>query len=367
MTWQVTARAEQWERGGRGSRQDSSRPGSDAPTGRLAVLSCPAAIPLSDHTLVRLGDLIRAERVRRRSRWRRLDPGRQALPVLAHLRNGDSHARLAAGGHAARLAYAILDGTLVPIDRATDQKPYCSGKHHRHGVNVQVPADPAGRLVWVSAALPGAVHDLTAARTHGLVDMPTAHEVTTFADKTYRGAGGTVRTPFKRHATRPRLSRGQKAVNRAHARIRALGERAVSLLPTPGHRDRRGHPRPAPHRDPPPTTVKAPQWCGEVVSGVVVAVGASVVARRAATPPGRGSAPVGRPRGAGVDPVRAADRVRLVGVAGSVRGQRSDRAPPVHRVGGRGRVRPTAPDTAGPARLGRAIDRSRASVDSWTR
>ncbi len=39
-----------------------------------------------------------------------------------------------------------------------------------------------------------------------------------------------VSTLFKRHATRPHLSRGQKTVNRAHARIHALGERAVPLL-----------------------------------------------------------------------------------------------------------------------------------------
>ncbi|GGM81236.1 hypothetical protein GCM10007977_098300 [Dactylosporangium sucinum] len=31
--------------------------------------------------------------------------------------------------------------------------------------------------------------------------------VTTFADKGYQGAGGTVRTPFKRHRHRPKLSR----------------------------------------------------------------------------------------------------------------------------------------------------------------
>ncbi len=66
------------------------------------MLSYPAAIPLSNHTLVRLADLIRAERARRRSRWRRLDPGRQALLVLAHLRNGDTHARLAAGFEVSR-------------------------------------------------------------------------------------------------------------------------------------------------------------------------------------------------------------------------------------------------------------------------
>ncbi|MBB2747096.1 UNVERIFIED_ORG: hypothetical protein FHR35_006975 [Microbispora rosea subsp. rosea] len=224
------------------------------------MLSYPAAIPLSNRTLARLSELIRARRADRRSRWRRLKPGQQALLVLAHLRNGDTYARLAAGFaigtttawryvresvdllaaladdvqaatlRAARLAYAILDGTLIPIDRVADQKPYYSGKHKHHGVNVQVLADPAGRLVWASPALPGAVHDLTAARIVGLIDALTANGVMTFADKGYQGAGGTVRTPFKRHRHRPRLSRGQKAVNRAHARIRALGERAVATL-----------------------------------------------------------------------------------------------------------------------------------------
>jgi DDE superfamily endonuclease len=46
----------------------------------------------------------------------------------------------------------------------------------------------------------------------------------------YQGAGGTIRTPFKRHRHRPWLSRGQRDVNRAHARIRAIGERAVATL-----------------------------------------------------------------------------------------------------------------------------------------
>jgi hypothetical protein len=56
--------------------------------------------------------------------------------------------------------------------------------------------------------------------------------VTAFADKAYQGAGGTVRTPFKRHRYWPRLSRRQKAVNRSHARVRARGERAVAALKT---------------------------------------------------------------------------------------------------------------------------------------
>ncbi|TDB67151.1 transposase family protein [Micromonospora sp. KC721] len=226
------------------------------------MLSYPATIPLSSRTLNHLAERIRSHRKQRRSRWRRLAPGRQALLALAHLRNGDTYTRLATGfqiGVATawryvqeaialltavandlatamerirRLAYAILDGTLIPTDRIADQKPYYSGKHKRHGVNVQVIADAAGRLVWASPALPGSVHDLTAARTHGVIDALSRADVMTFADKGYQGAGGSVRTPFKRHRFRPKLSRRQKAVNRAHARIRARGERAIATLKT---------------------------------------------------------------------------------------------------------------------------------------
>ncbi|SCF24395.1 Helix-turn-helix of DDE superfamily endonuclease [Micromonospora matsumotoense] len=226
------------------------------------MLSYPATIPLSSRTLHHLADRIRAHRQQRRSRWRRLNPGRQALLVLAHLRNGDTYTHLAAGfeigvatarryvqeattlisatakdlNTAMRrirlLAYAILDGTLIPIDRVADQEPYYSGKHRRHGVNVQVIADAAGRLVGASATLPGATHDLTAARAHGIIDALTSSNVMTFADKGYQGAHGSVRTPFERRRFRPKLSRRQKAVNRAHAKIRARGERTIATLKT---------------------------------------------------------------------------------------------------------------------------------------
>ncbi|MGC5023097.1 transposase family protein, partial [Micromonospora sp. DT47] len=42
----------------------------------------------------------------------------------------------------------------------------------------------------------------------------------------------SVRTPFKRHRYRPKLSHRQRAVNRTHSRIRALGERAIATLKT---------------------------------------------------------------------------------------------------------------------------------------
>jgi hypothetical protein len=55
-----------------------------SPTGSLAVLCNPATIPLSGRTPNHLAQCIRAHRKQRRSRWRRLDPGRQALLALAH-------------------------------------------------------------------------------------------------------------------------------------------------------------------------------------------------------------------------------------------------------------------------------------------
>lgn len=74
-----------------------------------------------------------------------------------------------------------------------------------------------------SAALPGSVRDLTAARAHGIIDALNSADVMTFADKAYQGVRGSIRTPFKRHRYRPKLPPWQKKINRAHARIRAIG------------------------------------------------------------------------------------------------------------------------------------------------
>ncbi|GAA4606543.1 hypothetical protein BJY16_005886 [Actinoplanes octamycinicus] len=60
-------------------------------------------------------------------------------------------------------------------------------------MNVQVIAARAGRLIWASAALPGSTHNLTAARTHQIIDALTRAKVVTFADKAYQGARGPVR------------------------------------------------------------------------------------------------------------------------------------------------------------------------------
>lgn len=126
-------------------------------------------------------------------------------------------------------AFVILDGALLPIDGIAADRPYHSGiKHTKHGMNVQVLADPFGQLLWASASLPGAVHDIKAARTHGIIDALTDAGIRCWADKGHQGAGGTVRVPYR--GRWDKLSAGQRTVNVSHAKIRAVGEQAMATL-----------------------------------------------------------------------------------------------------------------------------------------
>jgi hypothetical protein len=36
----------------------------------------------------------------------------------------------------------VLDGTLIPVDRVAADRPFYSGKHKKHGMNLQVIARP---------------------------------------------------------------------------------------------------------------------------------------------------------------------------------------------------------------------------------
>jgi hypothetical protein len=122
-------------------------------------------------------------------------------------------------------AYLVIDGTLIPIDRVAADQPFYSGKHRRHGMNLQVIASPDGDIVWVSGPLPGAVHDLTAARIWGIVRELAACGLVVLGDKGYLGEG-CLRTPY-RGRNKPAA---QKDANRAHAKLRAPGERANAQL-----------------------------------------------------------------------------------------------------------------------------------------
>ncbi|MET9088881.1 IS5 family transposase [Streptomyces sp. NPDC004237] len=222
------------------------------------MLVYPSGVDVSSSALRFLSARLRQHRRARGTRWRRLSAGRQALLALAHLRNGQPYAQLAAGfgvgtttvyryvteavellaalaptlaeavRAASTKAYLLLDGTLLPIDRIAADRPFYSGKHKKHGMNVQVIADPNGRLPWASPALAGAVHDVRAAREHGIIDALAEAGIDCWADNDYQGSGGTVRHPYR--GRWDKLSAGQQAVNRSHAKIRALVEQAVATL-----------------------------------------------------------------------------------------------------------------------------------------
>jgi DDE superfamily endonuclease/Helix-turn-helix of DDE superfamily endonuclease len=224
------------------------------------MLFYPAALSLSAQTLTYVAGIIRRHRKKIGSSWRKLSPGRQALLVLAYLRKGETFAELAAGfgigtatawryvtetvallaarspklhralrdARQAGHAYVVIDGTLVPIDRVAADRPFYSGKHRRHGMNLQVIAAPGGDIVWVSGPLPGAVHDLTAARIWGIVRELAAAGLVVLADKGYHGAGDPVRTPYRGRGK----PASQKDANRAHAQLRSPGERANAQLKT---------------------------------------------------------------------------------------------------------------------------------------
>lgn len=93
---------------------------------------------------------------------------------------------------------------------------------------MQVIAEPFGRLLSTPLALPGTVHGIRAAREHGIVGALAKADIPCWADKGHRGADGAIRISCRgRWET---LFAGRQAVNRSHAKIRALAEKAVATL-----------------------------------------------------------------------------------------------------------------------------------------
>jgi hypothetical protein len=80
--------------------------------------------------------------------------------------------------------------------------------------------------VWVSGALPGAVHDLTAARIWAIIRQLAAAGPLVLADKGYTGAADPVLTPYRGRNKPP----SQKDANRAHVQLRSPAERANAQL-----------------------------------------------------------------------------------------------------------------------------------------
>ena len=134
--------------------------------------------------------------------------------------------------------HAVLDGMLIATDRCTsvparrtgtNQDPYYSGQHHRHGVNVQGVIGLDGQLLFLGEARCGSTHDTAAARADQIVEAAEDADVELITDLGYHGADGTVRTPVKRKPGRGISPRDQRA-NREHARVRCPGERGFAQL-----------------------------------------------------------------------------------------------------------------------------------------
>lgn len=185
-------------------------------------------------------------------RRRKLSASRQAL--LAHLRNGDTYSRLAAGFRVAvatvscylRKAADLLAATAAhghpsspgqgvrgarrhpdphqPGRRTRQDRPALLLRQAQAARRQRATARRPGRLIWALPTWPGATHDLTAACTHSLIAALTRAAVATFAGKGYPGH----RPPCKgRH-----LPAAWTQANHAHTAIRAPGERAVATLKT---------------------------------------------------------------------------------------------------------------------------------------
>lgn len=130
-------------------------------------------------------------------------------------------------------AFVCLDGTLIPSTRSSARSAaghdvWYSGKHKRHGGNIQVLTGPTGYPEWVSPVAPGSTHDITAAREHVLPALypAAARGLPTLTDKGYAGAGIGVIVPTKGH----KLAADNQTRNAMISALRAPAERANALL-----------------------------------------------------------------------------------------------------------------------------------------
>ena len=232
-------------------------------------------LDVSEDSVLFLSGLLHVERVRRGTRKdsRALSTYKQAVLVLRWLFDDTRMAQLARDNgigvstaydyrdeaitvltarkpslHGALLAakaaghtHVIVDGTLISTDRNSTPGPtrgvdlWWSGKHRHHGGNIQVVSAPDGWPLWTSQVRPGREHDTTAARADPDLLTQIAAWVDDgqlgLADLGYEGEAEILRVPIKK-AGGTHLTCDQQTYNGVHGALRALGERANSLLKT---------------------------------------------------------------------------------------------------------------------------------------
>ena len=133
-------------------------------------------------------------------------------------------------------ADVITDATEQPRQRPPrrTQRRWYEGSRKRHTIKTQVTVNKAGRLLLVSASVPGRTHDYALfKRTGTAAQVPRAaqHDL----DRGYDGAPSDyphhrVIVPVKRRRNHRRLTRAERQFNRLQARRRILVEHVFSRL-----------------------------------------------------------------------------------------------------------------------------------------
>jgi len=225
-------------------------------------------LPLSTQTMRRVRQAITSYRQQVKSRWRKLPDGQAALLVLAYLRH-DQRLRDLAGGNgisastvhrwanqaltilaaqaprlpralaaAARAGhpYVLLDATLIRTRRRNKHRKRqdFNGKHRHHGLLFTALVDPAGNLLWISAAKPGRTNDATAARHQRIVAALRTAGLGAIADMAYSALDDNPDQPTVITGRRPHhrrlLTRAQTQINAMIARDRAANEHPFAYL-----------------------------------------------------------------------------------------------------------------------------------------
>ena len=139
-----------------------------------------------------------------------------------------SHRVCAKAGHSCAWTAPLIGCTRSVAPSQAGHDLWFSGKHKRHGGNIQVLTGPTGYPEWVSDVEPGSVHAITAARHHALPAMyPAARDgLPTLTDKGYTGAGIGIIVPTKGH----KLASDNQTRNAMISALRAPAERANALL-----------------------------------------------------------------------------------------------------------------------------------------
>ncbi len=163
----------------------------------------------------------------------------EGIAVLA-ARKPSLHGALLAA-KAADHTHVIVDGTLIHTDRIPTPGPtpgvdlWWSGKHRRHGGNIQVVSAPDGWPLWTSDVRPGREHDASAARAVPDLLAPmtdwVSDDAPALADLGYEGEPETFTLPCKKPKD-GQLTIDEQAYNALHSALRCLGERANSLFKT---------------------------------------------------------------------------------------------------------------------------------------